>query len=98
MKDGRIVGRHTKKTVNARLRLDSVFFLPRVINFSASRWASLALGHVVVMDSCWKREVTRLRRRACRCDDFRLRWRYLVAPPAMVMVCDYLVGRRSVEG
>lgn len=68
----------------ARRRLASVFFLPRVMSFSARRWASLALCHVVVMDSCSKREVTRLRRRACRWAELRFRCRYLRAPPAMV--------------
>lgn len=56
-----------------------------MINCSASRCASLALCHVVAIDSCSKREVTRLRRRACRWEDFRLRWRYLIAPPAIVV-------------
>lgn len=36
------------------------------------------------MDSCVKSEVTRLRRRAWRCEDLRFRCRYLRAPPAMV--------------
>lgn len=62
----------------------SVFFLPSVISFSASRCASLALGQVVLMDSWVKSEVTRLRRRAWRWEDLRSRWRYLRAPPAMV--------------
>lgn len=53
------------------------------MSFSASRCASLALCHVVVMDSCVKSEVTRLRRRACRWEDFRLRCRYFGAPPAI---------------
>jgi hypothetical protein len=34
----------------AFLLLASVFFLPKVINFSAKRWASCALGHVVVSE------------------------------------------------
>lgn len=57
---------HTKKILSALARLALVFFLPRVISFSASRCASLALGQVVFMDSWVMREVTRLRRRAWR--------------------------------
>lgn len=51
---------------------------------SASRCASFALCHVVDIDSCLKRDVTRLRSSACLCDDERLRWRYFKRPPAMV--------------
>lgn len=61
----------------------SVFFFAKVITFSASRWASFAFGHVVEMDSWVKREVTRLRSKACRWDDFRPRCRYFRAPPAI---------------
>ena len=57
---------HTKNILCAFARLALVFLLPRVISFSASRWASLALGQVVFMDSWVMREVTRLRRRAWR--------------------------------
>lgn len=63
-----------------------MFFFPSVMSFSASRCASLALGHVVVIDSCLNSEVTRFRNNACRWDDFRLRCRYLGALPAMVVV------------
>lgn len=52
--------------LSAFARLALVFFLPRVISFSANRCASLALGQVVFMDSWVMREVTRLRRRAWR--------------------------------
>lgn len=69
----------------------SVFFLAKVITFSANRWASFAFGHVVEMDSWVKREVTRLRSSACRWDDFRPRCRYLRAPPA-IMRDLWLVG------
>ncbi len=62
----------------------SVFFFPRVMSFSASRCASFAFGHVVDIDSCVKREVTRFRRRACLCEDLRPRWRYFIRPPAIV--------------
>lgn len=55
--------------------LASVFFFPSVINFSARRCASLALGHVVVMVSCVKSDVTRFRSRALRCAEVRLSWR-----------------------
>lgn len=61
-----------------------MFFFAKVITFSANRWASFAFGHVVEMDSCVKREVTRLRSKACRWDDFRPRCRYFRAPPAIV--------------
>lgn len=71
---------------SARRREAEVFFLPRVITFSARRWASFALAQVVLMLSCVIREVTRLRRRAWRWAEERERWRYLRAPPAMEMV------------
>jgi len=80
-----IVAQLTKKIDVALRRLASVFFFPSVISFSARRCASLALGHVVEMDSCVKRDVTRLRRRACRWEDLRPRWRYFIAPPAMLV-------------
>jgi hypothetical protein len=48
----------------AFLLLASVFFLPKVINFSAKRWASCALGHVVDIVSFLKRDVTRFLSRA----------------------------------
>jgi len=54
------------------------------MSFSASRCASFAFGHVVVIDSYVKREVTRFRRSACLCEDERLRWRYFMRPPAIV--------------
>ena len=67
--------------------LASVFFLPNVINFSASLCASFALCHDVEMDSCSMRDVTRLRRSALRWAESLLKWRYFVRPPAMVVVC-----------
>lgn len=66
--------------------LVSLFRFARVISFSARRWASFALGQVVWMDSCFTRDVTRLRSRACRCAESRLRCRYLTRPPAMLSV------------
>jgi hypothetical protein len=78
------IEKHTKNILSARLLLASVFFFPRVISFSASRCASLALGYVVDIDSCVKRDVTRLRRRACLCEDVRPRCRYLNLAPAML--------------
>lgn len=67
--------------------LASVFFLPSVINFSASLCASFALCHDVEIDSCSMRDVTRLRRSALRWAESLLKWRYLVRPPAIVAVC-----------
>jgi hypothetical protein len=61
-----------------------VFFLPSVISFSASLCASLALGHVVVIVSCSKREATKFFRSACRCAEERLSALYFICPPAMV--------------
>lgn len=61
-----------------------VLRLARVMSLSARRWASLALGQVVLMLSCWISDVTRLRRRAIRWEDLRPRCRCLRAPPAMV--------------
>lgn len=55
-----------------------MFLFPSVMSFSAMRWASLALAYVVDMVSCSIREVTKLRSRACRWDDERERWRYLM--------------------
>jgi hypothetical protein len=78
-----IVEKHTKNILRARLLLASVFFFPSVMSLSASRWASLALGYVVDIDSCLKRDVTRLRRRACLCEDVRPRCRYFNLAPAM---------------
>jgi hypothetical protein len=69
--------------LKALLLLASVFFFPRVMSFSASLCASLALGYVVDIDSCVKRDVTRLRRRACLCEDVRPRCRYFNLAPAM---------------
>lgn len=43
------------------------------------------------MDSCLNSDVSRLRRRACRCAELRLRCRYFVAPPAIVVVQVLLV-------
>jgi hypothetical protein len=60
--------------------LASVFFLPSVINFSASLCASFALGHDVEIDSCSMRDVTRLRRSALRWAESLLKWRYSVSP------------------
>lgn len=76
----------TKRKACAFPRLTSVFFFPNVMSFSASRWASFALGHVVLMDSCSKSEVTRFRSSACRCEDLRSRCLYLRAPPAMAQI------------
>ena len=84
--DRKSMGKHTKKTRSACNLLAFVFFFAIVITFSANFWASLAFGHVVIIDSCVKREVTRLRRRACRCEDFLPRWRCLRWPPAMAAV------------
>ena len=66
--------------------LASVFFLPNVINFSASLCASFALCHDVEMDSCSMRDVTRLRSSALRWAESLLKCRYFVRPPAMVVV------------
>jgi len=74
--------------LSARRLLASVFFFPSVMSFSARRWASFALGQVVVMDSWVKREVTRLRRRAWRCAEVRPRWRYFMRPPAIAAVLE----------
>lgn len=63
--------------------LASVFFLPNVINFSASLCASFALCHVVEIVSCSKRDVTRLRRSALRWAESLLKCLYFTAPPAM---------------
>lgn len=57
--------------------------LARVMSFSARRWASLAFAYEVWIDSCLIRDVTRLRRRACRCAELRLKCRYLTRPPAI---------------
>ena len=72
-----------KRIWPARVRVALVFFLARVISFSVRRWASFALGQVVVMDSWVRREVTRLRRRDCRWAEWRPRCRCFMAPPAM---------------
>jgi hypothetical protein len=69
--------------LKALLLLASVFLFPRVMSCSASLCASLALGYVVDIDSCVKRDVTRLRRRACLCEDVRPRCRYFNLAPAM---------------
>lgn len=69
-----------------------MFFFAKVTTFSASRCASFAFGHVVEMDSWVKREVTRLRSKACRWDDFRPRCRYFRAPPAIVRKKDALIS------
>ena len=63
----------TKKTECALLLLASVFLFASVTIFSASRCASFAFGHVVDIDSCSNREVTKFRRSAFRCDDLRER-------------------------
>src|SRR5690606_12746496 len=55
-----------------------------VMSFSANLWASLALGHVVLMDSSLISDVTRLRRSAWRCAEVRLSCRYFICPPAML--------------
>lgn len=55
-----------------------VFLFPRVMSFSAMRWASLARGHVVRIDSVSMREVTRLRRRAERWEDLTPRCRCFI--------------------
>src|SRR5436190_17569372 len=65
-------------------RLASVFFLPSVTSFSASRCASLALCQGGEMDSCSKSDVTRFRSMACRWAELRLKCRYFIWPPAMV--------------
>ena len=61
----------------ARVREALVFFLPKVMSFSASRCASLAFCQVVLIVSRSMRDVTRLRRRARRWAESRPRWRYL---------------------
>lgn len=61
-----------------------MFFLACVMSFSARRCASFALGQVVMIDSCLISEVTRLRRRDCRCAEWRPNCRYFMWPPAMV--------------
>ena len=78
---------HTNNVDMAERLLASVFFLPNVINFSASLCASFALCHDVEIDSCSMRDVTRLRRSALRWAESLLKWRYLVRPPAIVAVC-----------
>lgn len=60
------MARLTNNVDMAERLLASVFFLPNVINFSASLCASFALCHDVEMDSCSMRDVTRLRRSALR--------------------------------
>lgn len=85
------VGWHTYKYPRAFFRPAGVFFLLIVISFSAILCASFALANVVVIDSCLMRDVTRLRRRACRCAESRLRWRKL-GPGAMVVG-----GQRGLE-
>jgi hypothetical protein len=74
---------HTKKIDSTLLLLASVFFFPNVINFSASRCASFAFGHVVDIDSCVNNEVTRFRSRACLCAEDRPRCLYFNRAPAI---------------
>lgn len=62
----------------ARCLAALVFLLPNVMSFSATRWASFARGHVVRIDSVSMRDVTRLRRRAERCEDLRPRCRCFI--------------------
>lgn len=76
--------RGSNNICEARRLAAFVFFFPRVISFSARRWASLALCQVVRIDSWVMREVTMLRSMACRWAEPRLRWRYFWWPPAMV--------------
>jgi hypothetical protein len=54
-----------------------------VMSFSAHRWASFALCHVVFIDSCLNNDVTRFRSNAFRCAECRLSVLYLINPPAM---------------
>jgi len=61
-----ILRKRTNNVDMAERLLASVFFLPSVINFSASLCASFALCHDVEIDSCSIRDVTRLRRSALR--------------------------------
>jgi hypothetical protein len=70
--------RRTNNMLCARCRAALVFRLPRVMSFSAMRWASFALGQVVRIDSFSIRDVTRLRRRAMRWEDLRPRWRCFI--------------------
>jgi hypothetical protein len=77
-------GKHTKRIPWALRRAVSLSRLARVMSFSAMRCASLALCHVVWMDSYLMRDVTKFRSSACRCAELRLRCRYLVRPPAIV--------------
>ena len=65
------VDRRTNNMACAFCRAALVFLFPRVMSLSAIRWASLARGHVVRIDSVSMRDVTRLRRRAMRS---RLKW------------------------
>lgn len=58
-----------------------------MISLSANRCASLALCHVVWMDSFLTSDVTRLRSKACRCAEVRPRCLNLVKPPAIVVAC-----------
>lgn len=91
----------TKKNFSACRLLASVFFLPNVIIFSANRWASFALCHVVEMLSCSIRDVTRFRRSALRCADDRERCRYFTSPPAIlqgaVSPCEWMVRVAAME-
>jgi hypothetical protein len=50
-----------------------VFFFPSVMSFSAKRCTSLALARDVLILSCSIRDVTMLRRRACRWAELRER-------------------------
>lgn len=67
----------------ARRREAAVFFLPKVMTFSARRAVSFAFANVVVMASCVKREVSWWRRSWERAAEVRERWRYLEWPPAI---------------
>ena len=57
----------TRRKAFARSQLDLPPSLPQWMTWSASFWAALALGRVVVTCSWWRRDETRLR-------SMRTRW------------------------
>ena len=83
-------GFHTYNIACAFERVALVFFFPSVMSFSASLCASLAFAHEVEIVSFSTRDVTRLRRRACRCAEVRPRWRCLIE--LMVNIASGQVG------
>lgn len=93
--EGKGERQRTKRMPWAFRRVASLSRLARVMSFSAMRCASLALCHVVWMDSYLMSEVTRLRSSAWRCAELRLRCRYLVSPPAILKRDQAVVGRNG---